>query len=95
MPSNKTGPYVHRPDRVLVAPSDLPPANTRRWVQRRKAVVVAAIETGLLTFEVACRRYNLSAEELTAWRLALKKFGAAGLSITKTHQHTKNRSRRK
>lgn len=80
---------------IPLTPSDLPPANTRRWVRRRKALVIAGIERGLLSLEDACCRYNLSAEELTAWRLALKEFGPAGLLVTKIHQQKKIRRRRK
>jgi hypothetical protein len=32
---------------------DLPPPETRRWVARRKAQVVAAVRAGLLTLEEA------------------------------------------
>lgn len=78
-----------------LTPSDLPPANTKRWVQRRKAVVVAAVDTGLISLDDACRRYNISAEELNAWRLALKEFGLAGLRTTKIHSYRKVRAPQK
>ena len=38
----------------------LPPANTRRWVVRRKAAVVAAVLSGKITLEEACQRYQLT-----------------------------------
>ena len=44
--------------------ADLPPSNTKRWVVRRKAAVLAAVRAGAITIEEACRRYELSAEEL-------------------------------
>lgn len=59
----------------------LPPADTTRWVARRKAQVVAAVETGLLSIEEACRRYRLSIEEYVGWRRALVRFGLRGLQI--------------
>ena len=43
-------------------PDDLPPESTHRWVARRKAQVVAAVRDGRLSFEDACRRYNISHE---------------------------------
>ena len=42
---------------------DLPPADTKRWVIRRKAMVVAAVRGGLISLEEACRKYTLSVEE--------------------------------
>ena len=45
----------------------LPPPDTRRWVLRRKAEVIAAIRGGLLTAAEACARYRLSPEELELW----------------------------
>lgn len=38
--------------------ADLPPLGTRRWVPRRKAEVVAAMERGVLTADEACERYG-------------------------------------
>jgi hypothetical protein len=35
---------------------DLPPPNTKRWVIRRKAEVVAGVRSGLISLEDACRR---------------------------------------
>jgi hypothetical protein len=46
---------------------DLPPPSTTRWVARRKAQVVTAVRDGVLTFEDACRRYNISPEEFLSW----------------------------
>jgi len=39
---------------------ELPPPNTRRWVARRKAAVVAAVSSGMIPVEDACRRYQMS-----------------------------------
>ncbi|MSP49103.1 MAG: DUF1153 domain-containing protein [Alphaproteobacteria bacterium] len=62
---------------------ELPPADTRRWVARRKAQVVAAVNVGVLTLEDACRRYDLSVEEFQAWEQALTKHGLRGLRTTR------------
>jgi hypothetical protein len=51
--------------------ADLPPPSTRRWVSSRKAKIVAAVEGGLLSFEEASRRYNLSLEEFHGWEETL------------------------
>ena len=47
---------------------DLPPPETKRWVIRRKAEVVAAVRNGLISLEEACNRYKLSVEEFLSWQ---------------------------
>ena len=66
-----------------LAISDLPPANTQRWVARRKAEVVAAVRGGLLTFDEASKRYSLSLEEFLSWQRAMRLYGLAGLQTGK------------
>ena len=60
----------------------LPPPGTRRWVIRRKAEVVAAVQGGLLTFDEACERYGLSLEELASWERNVDRSGMQGLRVT-------------
>ena len=60
----------------------LPPADTTRWVVRRKAEVVAAVRGGLLSLEEACARYTLSVDEFLNWQAAIDKHGLAGLRTT-------------
>ena len=66
---------------------DLPSPNTRRWVIRRKAAVVSAVQSGLLSEEDACTRYSLSLEEFQSWQKAIAKNGMAGLRVTRTQQY--------
>ena len=63
--------------------SDLPPSDTKRWVARRKAVVVDAVHSGAINIEEACRRYRLSMEEFAAWERAIQTHGVPGLRITR------------
>jgi hypothetical protein len=65
----------------------LPLPATKRWVVRRKAAVVAAVRSGEVTLEEACRWYQLSEEELLAWQRAFEIHGLAGLRITRTQQY--------
>jgi hypothetical protein len=65
---------------------DLPPPETRRWVARRKAQVVGAVRAGRLTFEDACRRYNISHEEFASWERAIDQHGVRGLKITRLQE---------
>jgi hypothetical protein len=62
---------------------DLPPPDTKRWVARRKAVVVSAVRSGAITLEEVCRRYELSIEEFHAWQRAIETHGVAGLRVTR------------
>ncbi len=66
---------------------DLPPAKTTRWVIRRKAAVVEAVNTGLISLEEACRRYTLSEEEFLSWVKALERHGLRGLRVTRLQQY--------
>jgi hypothetical protein len=64
--------------------AELPPADTERWVARRKAQVVAAVQAGLITLDEALARYRLSLEEFTGWQRALYRHGLRGLQVTHT-----------
>ena len=67
--------------------ADLPPANTRRWVVRRKAEVVAAVNGGLLTIDEACARYDLTLEEFAGWQRAVDRSGMPGLRVTRLQHY--------
>jgi hypothetical protein len=71
------------PDGKILTLEDLPPPETKRWVARRKAEVVAAVRAQLLTLEEACKRYNLSMEEFMCWEAAIDKYGLGGLRVTR------------
>src|ERR671937_2223839 len=66
---------------------ELPPPDTKRWVIRRKAVVVAAVRSGLLTLEEACSRYKLSIEEFLSWQRLIDSHGLAGLRVTRLQDY--------
>ncbi len=66
---------------------DLPPPDTKRWVVRRKAAVVAAVRQGVITLEEACERYNLSVEEFLSWQRLIDKHGMAGLRVTRLQEY--------
>lgn len=72
---------------LAITMDDLPPSNTRRWVARRKATVVAAVRSGLITLDEACRRYTLSVEEYLSWERAIERHGLAGLRVTRLQDY--------
>lgn len=74
--------------------SSLPPAGTSRWVVRRKAEVVAAVNGGLLTIAEACERYDLTLEELASWQRSIEREGMAGLRATRVQHYRQVHERR-
>ena len=69
------------------------PPNTTRWVASRKAAVVAAVHSGEISLEEACRRYQLSVEEFSAWDRAFKTYGVYGLQATCVQRYRNKRGR--
>ncbi len=69
---------------------DLPPPETKRWVIRRKAEVVAAVRNGLISLEEACNRYKLSVEEFLSWQRLIDQHGMRGLRTTRLQQYRRD-----
>jgi len=59
----------------------LPPPDIKRWKFGRKAAVVTAVANNEMTFEEACRRYRLSAEEFLSWQQLFEAHGPGGLRV--------------
>lgn len=66
---------------------DLPPPNTKRWVVRRKAAIVAAVRSGRITLEEALQRYQLTEEEYRSWERSFEAHGLPGLRATRIQQY--------
>lgn len=75
------------PEGRSISLSDLPPPETKRWVVRRKAEVVAAVRGGLISLEDACTRYSLSVEEFLSWQRLIERHGLAGLRTTRIQDY--------
>jgi len=84
---NSLSRFVIGPDGQRLTLADLPPADTRRWVIRRKAEVVAAVRGELLTMEEACEHYNVSEEEFEGWTKAIDRHGIQGLRTTQIKKY--------
>lgn len=67
--------------------NDLPPPSTKRWVIRRKAQVVVAVRSGLISLDDACQRYSLSIEEFLSWQRLIDRHGIGGLRATRIQQY--------
>lgn len=91
-----TAPYGSPAPRDTEAPApagrragrrDLPSPRTKRWVIRRKAEVVSAVRSGVLSLEEACAMYNLSVEEFLSWQRLIDAHGLMGLRATRLQQY--------
>ncbi len=82
-----------RPDMVIgplgepLTLATLPTPDTTRWVVRRKAEVVAAVNGGLLTIDEVCERYRLTLEEFASWQRAVDRSGMHGLRVTRIQHY--------
>lgn len=73
---------VTLPDGTVMTRADLPPASTRRWVASRKAAVVQAVTSGLISRATAVDTYGLSEEEFDEWQSAVNQHGEGALRTT-------------
>jgi hypothetical protein len=87
VPLQRMPKYVIGPDGSPLTMADLPAPDTKRWVIRRKAEVVAAVRGGLLSLEDACSRYMLTVDEFLSWQSSIDQHGLAGLRMTRTQQY--------
>jgi len=62
----------------------LPEPGTHRWVIRRKAELVAAVEGKLLPVNELLRRYRISPTEYESWKAAVDRHGLAGLKTARS-----------
>ncbi|MCK6452975.1 MAG: DUF1153 domain-containing protein [Alphaproteobacteria bacterium] len=84
---NGQGMAVVGPEGRPISPTDLPPPDTKRWVIRRKAEVVAGVRSGLISLEEACARYKLSVEEFLSWQRLIDRHGLRGLRATRLQDY--------
>ena len=66
---------------------DLPPPNIRRWIAQRKAQVVNAVQTGLLSLDEACERYSIPIDEFLSWQRLLDEHGLQGLRAIRLQKY--------
>ena len=78
---------VTLPDGSIMTRADLPPHDTRRWVASRKATVVRAVMSGLISHESAQSIYALSEDEYLEWELTVLRHGEEALKTTTLKQY--------
>jgi hypothetical protein len=69
----------------------LPPPETKRWTSRRKAAILVAVRTGVITREEACHRYLLSEQELASWEVTFDRSGISGLLLRRLQPYRRQR----
>lgn len=74
---------VAGPDGRRLTRADLPSPDTKRWVARRKAEVVAGVRGGLISLREALRTYDLSMDEFRSWQRLFENHGLDGLRTTR------------
>ena len=84
--TSRSNPTIERTGKPLTT-GDLPPPNIRRWIARRKAEVVTAVQTGLLGLDGACARYGITIEEFLCWQRLLDEHGMQGLRVTRLQEY--------
>lgn len=62
---------------MMAAVMTTEPSKRTHWTPQRKRELLADIDCGEITIEQACRLYNMSLDELAAWRKG------RGLFVTK------------
>jgi len=87
MSGNSPGRAVVDPFGEALTVDTLPPADTVRWVPRRKVQVVCAVRGGVISRQEACDRYGISDEELFSWERLLDDHGLRALHVTKTQHY--------
>ncbi len=63
--------------------AELPPASIKRWGVRQKAMVVKAVQIGVISLDEACRRYKLLVDEFLTWQKLVSSHGIKGLRSTR------------
>ena len=66
---------------------DLPLPGIKRWRFQHKALVVAAVRTGLINLADACARYSITIEEFLSWKRLLDEHGLYGLRATRLQEY--------
>jgi hypothetical protein len=77
---NSAAALFFSPDGKPLTLHDLPSSWAVKWTARRKAAVIHAVHTGLLSLDEASARYALSSEEFRSWEVMLDGFGLPALA---------------
>ena len=78
---NKRGSYVVGPSGFALTLESLPPFKGTRWAARRKAEIVLAVGSGIITLAEACERYSISTDEFVEWERAFRQKGIIGSHV--------------
>lgn len=72
---------------------DLPSPDIKRWHIHHKAILVTAVQRGLINVAEACTRYRITSEEFLSWKRLLDAHGLRGLRATRLQEYRNAESR--
>jgi hypothetical protein len=72
---------------------DLPSPDIKRWHIHHKAILVTAVQRGLINLAEACTRYRITSEEFLSWKRLLDEHGLRGLRATRLQEYRNAESR--
>jgi transposase len=93
MTANKSK-IVLGPDGEALSINDLPKERNVRWTIRRKAIVAACVQGGLIGLPEVEERYGISVDEFMEWKRDLDRGGMDGLKVTKMQRHRETKKSR-
>lgn len=82
MPTNAL-PFAWGPLSEKIYNHELTPPPKGRWTPLFKARVCCALRDQVIEWDEACRRFDLSNEELLSWYIAYRDQGISGLRVTR------------
>jgi len=86
--ANEADELVIGPNGDVLTREALPPTKDIRWVARRKAEIVIAVNSGLLTLTEVSGRYAIAPEEFFCWKTDYESRGLMALQQSAVSRST-------
>ena len=74
-------PITHDLKGDVITPQNLPPKGAQRWTANKKAILVRAVEHGLVSLKQVLEDYQMTEQEFLLWKKGLPE-GKSGLQLT-------------
>ena len=70
---------------------DLPQPDEKRWTPQRKALLVLAVQKGLMSKDECLMKYRLSERDFEIWETDMKTYGLSGMKTTQIQKRSTHR----